>query len=69
MECLSEELREQDLQIRVMSDRVCRGYRSRSVADTQEAIRQAEIDLKRKDEEARKILEAMIKEKKQKEKK
>ena len=66
MDCLSAELLQQDLQTRVMSDRVCRGYRSRSFEDTQEAIRQAQIDLKLK----MAIREAIEEEeKKQKEKK
>mgnify|MGYP001350666947 CR=1 FL=1 len=65
MDCLSAELRQQDLQTRVMSDRVCRGYRSRSSSRTQEAIRKAEIDLKLKIA----IREAIEEEKKRKEKK
>lgn len=46
MEGLSAELHQQELQTRVMSDRICRGYRTRSFEDTQAAIRQAEIDQK-----------------------
>jgi len=66
MDSLSEELRQEDHQARVMADRVCRGPFARSEADTQEAIRQEEIDLKLKIA----IREAIEEEeKKQKEKK